>query len=76
MALETIASFNRVKSLTSDLEMLRAAVRARPNELALTEDGAGVRRVRELSVDDDSADRTVHVTVSYTHLTLPTICSV
>ena len=59
--LETLATFKRVKGLTSDLEVLRAAVRTRPEELSLSEDGQSVCRLRSLPTHDDGDDRTVYV---------------
>jgi hypothetical protein len=59
--ISTIALFNRVKSLTSDLETLRESVRMRAGELELSGDGARVRRLRALPTTDDYDERTVYV---------------
>ena len=56
-----IAGFKRVRALTTDPQVVQAAIEARPDELALEDGGTRVRRVRELPVHDDCDDRTVYV---------------
>jgi hypothetical protein len=54
-----LASFNRVKALTTDLDVVRAALRTLP-ELCVSDDGMHVWRDRPLPTDDDSDERTVY----------------
>ena len=61
VALSVICGFNRIKRLSTDLETVQAALRLRCCELALSEDGETVRRLRELPELDDFKERTVHV---------------
>ena len=61
VALASIATFNRVKALTADIDVVRRAVTTRHDELALSEDGMEVRRRRPLPTHDDSEERTVRV---------------
>ena len=61
VAIASIAGFNRVKCLTSDLDIIRQAIASRSEELALSDDGLTVRRRRALPTYEDSEERTVRV---------------
>ena len=60
VAVDTLATFNRVKQQTTDREVLLTALRAVPG-LAVSEDGATVSRIRPLPSTNTSEARTVYV---------------
>jgi lupus La protein len=57
--IETIASFNRIKQITTDNDLIVAALRTSPS-LEVSEDGKKVRRTTALPTEDPSPKRTIY----------------